>query len=387
MKKSVALIFLLFSVVVSAQTTDSPILFKLQGHVQDLECLELSGNEEIIISGGWGGMVNVFFTDSNYQPITTIVDHVTAVKCISMTPDSKRFITGGNDGSIYLYDRDSSEHFKQIGSYNLHRLSVNDIFLDRSGKFFYTGSNDGNISLYNIAKKKNLTIKNENPISAIAVMANRRNIYCSDNTGIIKNYDVAGRLISSLEGHTDQVNDIVLSRNNQKLYSASSDKTIKIWNVLNGKLDGTLVGHDWKVISLAISNNGKFLVSGSNDGSIKVWDLDAKKEITSYDNLGSNVKGLAISNDNTKIFVAMEYQPDSFETKGILVLKSGIEIKDKDVPKLPPKYKYPKGYEPKNARPNRNAPETPSKEKQEADKKILKKTSDIEISEQKPKKE
>jgi WD40 repeat protein len=388
MRKFLAILFLLNSLVSHAQPPASPILFKLQGHSDDLECLAVSGNGAYLASGSWDGMVNIFTVDSFYTPLTTLTDHFSAANCISITFDGKFIATGGNDGKVFTYYMDSSGMLVRDKNIPLHRMSINAIYLDRTGKFVYTGSNDGTISFYNIAKQKDQRINNTNPVNSIAVANDRRTIFCSDNTSIIKKYEVTGKLVESFEGHTDQVNCVILSKDNKFLYSASSDKTIKVWNVQNGKLEKTLTGHDWKVTTLGISNNGKFLVSGSNDGSTKVWDLETAKELKSFDNIGTKVKGVAISNDNTRLFVAMDYPLDSFETRGVLVLKSGIEIQKKENPKLPAKAPLPKGYTPKNTGTpgtEKGKPKTPDKNEGETNKQIIKKNSEIEISEEKKK--
>ena len=58
------------------------------------------------------------------------------------------------------------------------------------------------------------------------------------------------------------------------LASGSRDKTIKIWEVRNGRCVLTLVGHDNWVNDLVFHPSGKFLLSVSDDKSIRIWDLN-----------------------------------------------------------------------------------------------------------------
>lgn len=383
MKQFLAFIVLLCSSVGFAQPPKSAILFKLMGHSDDLECMAVSGNGKLIASGSWDGIVNLFYTDSNYTPIGTFSDHFSAVNCISFTNNGKTMVTGGNDGKIFTYVIDSFGVITRDKTASLHRMSINSVYIDPGGKFVYTGSNDGTIIQYELAKNKERKINNTNAISSIAVAMDRKTIYCSDNTSIIKRYDIlnTNMPVINYEGHTDQVNCIALSKDNKFLVSASSDKTIKIWNTVTGKLEKTLTGHDWKVITVAISANGKYIASGSNDGSTKIWDFETGKEIRSFDDIGTNVRGVAFSNDNSRIYAAMNYPVDSFETKGILALASGIEKPKKDPPKIPGKAPLPKGSTTKGTtvKPKEEAP------KSETTKEIIKKTDEIEISEEKKK--
>jgi WD40 repeat protein len=57
------------------------------------------------------------------------------------------------------------------------------------------------------------------------------------------------------------------------LVSGSDDKTIKLWSLPEGKLLNTLEGHsDW-VRSVTISPDGTLLASGSYDKTVRLWTL------------------------------------------------------------------------------------------------------------------
>ncbi len=80
-------------------------------------------------------------------------------------------------------------------------------------------------------------------------------------------------MLQSLSGHSDQVKSVVVSPDGKTLFSASADKTIKIWRLYTGELLQTLTGHSSAVNCIAISPDGQFLVSGSSDKTIKIWHL------------------------------------------------------------------------------------------------------------------
>lgn len=56
----------------------------------------------------------------------------------------------------------------------------------------------------------------------------------------------------------------------RRLYSASADKTVRVWDIESRRCDYVLEDHSRPVLSLAIAENKVF--SGSYDYSIKVWD-------------------------------------------------------------------------------------------------------------------
>ncbi|MBA4451063.1 hypothetical protein FHK94_17115, partial [Cylindrospermopsis raciborskii CS-506_D] len=61
------------------------------------------------------------------------------------------------------------------------------------------------------------------------------------------------------------------------LVSASSDNTIKIWDMATAREKHTLTGHEFSVNSVTISPDGKTLVSASYD-TIKIWDMATARE-------------------------------------------------------------------------------------------------------------
>ena len=80
-------------------------------------------------------------------------------------------------------------------------------------------------------------------------------------------------LIRTLEEHTGSVHSVVLSKDGNTLFSASDDKTIKVWmrEGQNWQCRQTLKGHTKWVNSVVPSADGNTLYSASGDGTIKVW--------------------------------------------------------------------------------------------------------------------
>ena len=75
--------------------------------------------------------------------------------------------------------------------------------------------------------------------------------------------------ISTYRGHTQSVYCLTIHEN--KLYSVSDDKTIRVWNTETYELVATLRGHTHSVLCLAIHKNK--LYSGSEDKTIRVWKI------------------------------------------------------------------------------------------------------------------
>jgi WD40 repeat protein len=103
----------------------------------------------------------------------------------------------------------------------------------------------------------------------------------------------------TLEGHTGSISHCAVSPDGHQIVSASSDKTLKIWDAISGAEKNTLVGHTDNVSCCAISPDNTFIVSGSWDHTLKLWD--AASGFERYTIKTGSVNQCAVSQDSLRI--------------------------------------------------------------------------------------
>ncbi|MCS6792781.1 MAG: serine/threonine protein kinase [Oscillatoriaceae bacterium SKW80] len=104
-------------------------------------------------------------------------------------------------------------------------------------------------------------------------------------------------VFKNLGNHTQGVNALALSRNGEWLATASTDKTIKVWNLQSGKQLYILQGHNKEVWALASSPDGNRLASGGGDNTIKIWDLGSGTLLNTLEAHEGRVLAIAFSAD------------------------------------------------------------------------------------------
>mmetsp|Transcript_38372 Transcript_38372/g.73533 ORF Transcript_38372/g.73533 Transcript_38372/m.73533 type:complete len:516 (+) Transcript_38372:103-1650(+) len=75
-----------------------------------------------------------------------------------------------------------------------------------------------------------------------------------------------------LRGHTDKVTALLLNQNGSRLWSASADKNIILWDTRTLAEIRTLKGHTGGIRSLVLSPDADVMYSGGADKGIRAWD-------------------------------------------------------------------------------------------------------------------
>lgn len=96
-------------------------------------------------------------------------------------------------------------------------------------------------------------------------------LYVSYGLGQIKAWDMRYPqvMVESYLGHTDVVNCLLYDDN--RLYSGSDDKTVRIFDCMTGRSLETLTGHTNGVTSIALQES--YLLSSSYDKSVRQYDI------------------------------------------------------------------------------------------------------------------
>jgi WD40 repeat protein len=80
--------------------------------------------------------------------------------------------------------------------------------------------------------------------------------------------------VRTLEGHSGAVEAVVTSSDGHFLFSVSTDRTVRQWNVESGELVRSLEGHTQKISRVAVSPTGHVVYSASEDGTVRQWTSD-----------------------------------------------------------------------------------------------------------------
>jgi WD40 repeat protein len=81
------------------------------------------------------------------------------------------------------------------------------------------------------------------------------------------------QLVAELIGHTDVIHSAVFSPDRNRIVTASSDGTARVWVASSGQLLAELIGQGGRVLSASFSRDRDHVVTVNDDGSSRLWNL------------------------------------------------------------------------------------------------------------------
>ena len=91
---------------------------------------------------------------------------------------------------------------------------------------------------------------------------------------------------------------MALTPDGSEAISASSDKTLKVWDLKSGKELRTLQGHSHWFRAAAVTPDRYAVISASEDRTLKIWDLTSGNFVASFTANGA-IQACAVAGDGT----------------------------------------------------------------------------------------
>ncbi|KAG2757632.1 WD40 repeat-like protein [Suillus brevipes Sb2] len=266
---------------------------KFEGHTRRVwGAIHLPGGQRIITCS-WDGSLRVWNSKTGKQIGEDWRDGDSEVWSIALSPDGKKVVSGSYDGAVRLWDIDTC---KVITKWTGHTDGVGSVCWSRDGRRVLSGSFDGTARQWEVESGETMTEPIENILASIETGHEQvwAVVYSPDMTLIatggwdgrnacsIKIWDAkTGKLVATLEGHTDLVRCLAWTKDGKTLISASVDSSIRTWNTTKWKQTAVLDEHTDVVRAIAISPNDRILASASDDKTARLWNLDNGQPIGS----------------------------------------------------------------------------------------------------------
>ncbi|KAI1433071.1 WD repeat-containing protein [Xylaria sp. CBS 124048] len=269
------------------------------GHRLGVNGLAVDRDNAILYSGGRDGVVCAWNLDldwngasrppSNRSPNTTfrtsIQAHTHWVNDIALVSNNSALVSASSDLTVKIWRPSTgSNEAHTIGQ---HADYVKCLATPNAGDWVASGGLDRKIYVWDLngkGKSLQIDVKAEEipQKGSVYALGVGRNILASGGPeSIVRLWDPkTGKPITKFVGHTDMIRSIIINEAGDTVMTASSDQTIKVWNVTAGRCMYTLTMHNDSVWSL-FSSHPDLAVFYSSDrsGLIVKTDTRGKSEM------------------------------------------------------------------------------------------------------------
>ncbi|KAL1889912.1 hypothetical protein Sste5346_008639 [Sporothrix stenoceras] len=142
----------------------------------------------------------------------------------------------------------------------------------------------------------------DDSVWSVAFSADGNHVASASSDDTVKIWNItSGACLQTLEGHNESVWSVAFSADGNHVASASSDKTVKIWNITSGACLQTLEGHNESVWSVAFSADGNHVASASSDKTVKIWNITSGACLQTPEGHNDWVSSVAFSADGNHV--------------------------------------------------------------------------------------
>ncbi|CAH2057561.1 unnamed protein product [Thlaspi arvense] len=201
--------------------------------------------------------------------------HGSSVTCGDFTPDGKTICTGSDDATLRIWNPRSGENIHVVKGHPYHTEGLTCLTITSDSTLALTGSKDGSTHIVNITTGKVVSSLNAHSDSVECIGLATSSPWAAtggmDQKLIV--WDLQHSLPRCMCEHEDGVTCLSWLGPSRFLATGCVDGKVRLWDSLSGDCVRTFRGHSDAIQSLAVSANGEFLVSVSLDGTARVFEI------------------------------------------------------------------------------------------------------------------
>ncbi|XP_021096897.1 POC1 centriolar protein homolog A isoform X2 [Heterocephalus glaber] len=263
-----------------------------KGHRDAVTCVDFSLNTKQLASGSMDSCLMVWHMKPQARAYR-FTGHKDAVTCVNFSPSGHLLASGSRDKTVRIWVPNVKG---ESTMFRAHTATVRSVHFSSDGQSLVTASDDKTIKVWSTHRQRFLFSLSQhiNWVRCARFSPDGRLIVSASDDKTVKLWDKTSRecvhsycehggFVTYVDFHpsgtcvaaagmdnTVKVWDVRTHRLLQH-YQPSSDSTLKILDLMEGRLLYTLHGHQGPAITVAFSRTGEYFASGGSDEQVMVW--------------------------------------------------------------------------------------------------------------------
>jgi WD40 repeat protein len=274
--------------------------FAAEPHTYVSRAVAFSPDGKRLAVAGFDGTVRLLDGSTGRETLT-IYAHPSLVADVVFSPDGHRLASASYDHTVRIWDATpltSDPQASYCVTLTGHKELVTGVAFSPDGRWLASASWDGTAKVWEVSARD----VGSDPIHRVG--KDRRNAVTTNPGAITLRY--------TLGGHSGNVIAVAFSPDSRTLASASSDKTVKLWDLDAPEGDALAerrsIPCTERPFSIGFSPDGLLLAIGQTNG-IAIYDPATGKEVHPFKRTRAAVPGLAFSPDSRRLYTAGASDP------------------------------------------------------------------------------
>lgn len=261
-----------------------------QGGAQTISC----GDDGLVImTEVSNGTVSRSFKGGEFKPTT-----------VAVRPDAQRIAAGTETGEVLVWNVNApDEPMQRLKVDNVAPTAITALQWSPDSLKLVVATAEKTVhifgpSLPNIQPVIELTLHQQfsvaGVVSKLQFAVDNRSVWASLSTGKIEEWTYAGIAATRQFNHGGPVYGVAVTRDGRTVVSASTDQTVRVWDVPSQQQKFQMNGHVGPVHAVMLSPDETFAISSGADGTLRLWDIGGGRQLKQLARYDATMYSVAI---------------------------------------------------------------------------------------------
>lgn len=272
----------------SAETADATarvVLFSLanrqvryafSSHTGSMSAVAFHPFQPLLAIGATDGQI-IFWDTDTLRQVGRLTGHQGKINSLQFSPWSPQLVSASDDGTAILWDIGSQRMQRRLSGHRAPVLAAEVMGTER----VVTASTDGTVRLHDAlsgTELQTLRLPGRSTPNSLATTFRTDIIAVGTTDGEIQTWSITGTPLRTMKGHKAAVESLTISPDGRLIASVGRDGRMIFWNLTSGLILDQVSAASFPIYDVQFSPDGDDLLTASSDNTIRLWNVVTRSE-------------------------------------------------------------------------------------------------------------